>query len=123
MKTLLKKITLCISLITLMLISINAQNEVDALRFSEIDWQGSARFMGAGRAFGAVGAEFSALNLNPASIGLYKKNEITFTPMTVSVYKNISGYNHKCKDRREIIGRILFDVMRRWMYVLWSDNT
>ena len=93
MKTLLKKITLCICIFSLLQISINAQNEVDALRFSEIDWQGTARFMGAGKAFGAVGAEFSALNTNPAAIGLYKKFEVTFTPMTISVYKNSSGYN------------------------------
>jgi hypothetical protein len=73
--------------------SIYSQNEMDALRFSELDWQGSARFMGAGKAFGAVGAEFSAINTNPASIGLYKKSEITFTPLTVSVYKNNSEYN------------------------------
>ena len=93
MKTLLKKITLCISLIALIQISIHAQNEIDALRFSEIDWQGTARFMGAGKTFGAVGAEFSALNTNPASIGLYKKFDITFTPMTLSVFRNSSGYN------------------------------
>jgi len=49
--------------------------------------------MGAGKAFGAVGAEFSALNLNPAAIGLYKKSEVTFTPMTISIFKNNSGYN------------------------------
>jgi len=94
MKKTLKKITLCISLIALMQISINAQNEIDALRFSENDWQGTARFMGAGKAFGAVGAEFSALNTNPASIGLYKKFDITFTPMTLSVFRNTSGYNN-----------------------------
>jgi len=93
MKNLIKKFTLSISLITLIQMSINAQDQVDALRFSEIDWQGSARFMGAGRAFGAVGAEFSALSLNPASIGLYKKNEVTFTPITISGYKNTSNYN------------------------------
>jgi len=92
MKKILKKLALSISVFLLMQ-SIFAQNEVDALRFSETDWQGSARFMGAGRAFGAVGAEFSALNLNPASIGLYKKSDIIFTPMTVSVYKNSSEYN------------------------------
>jgi len=92
MKKSLKKIALCISFISLMLI-INAQNEVDALRFSEIDWQGTARFMGAGKAFGAVGAEFSALNTNPASIGLYKKFEVTFTPMVISIFKNSTGYN------------------------------
>jgi hypothetical protein len=93
MKKTLQKLALCISLFSLMQFSINAQNEIDALRFSELDWQGSARFMGAGKAFGAVGAEFSALNLNPAAIGLYKKSEVTFTPLTISVYKNSSDYN------------------------------
>ena len=93
MNKLLKKIVFCIGIIALMQMSMNAQNEVDALRFSEIDWQGSARFMGAGKAFGAVGAEFSALNTNPASIGLYKKSEITFTPLTISAYRAESEYN------------------------------
>jgi hypothetical protein len=93
MNNLLKKIALFLGCISLMQISIYAQNEIDALRFSEIDWQGSARFMGAGKAFGAVGGEFSALNINPAGIGLYKKSEITFTPMTLSIYKNNSTYN------------------------------
>jgi hypothetical protein len=93
MNNLLKKIAIFLCCISLMQISIHAQNEIDALRFSEIDWQGSARFMGAGKAFGAVGAEFSALNINPAAIGLYKKSEVTFTPMTLSIYKNNSDYN------------------------------
>ena len=93
MNTLSKKFTFLLCCILLVHISIHAQNEIDALRFSETDWQGSARFMGAGRAFGAVGAEFSALNVNPAAIGLYKKSEVTFTPLTISVYKNSSGYN------------------------------
>ncbi|MCL2290960.1 MAG: hypothetical protein FWC34_09720 [Bacteroidetes bacterium] len=93
MKKTLKKFALCIGLISLMQINVGAQNEIDALRFSELDWQGTARFMGAGRAFGAVGAEFSALNTNPASIGLYKRNEVTFTPMTLSIFKNASDYN------------------------------
>lgn len=70
-----------------------AQNDMDAFRFSQSDWGGTARFMGAGGAFGAVGAEFSALNTNPASIGLYKKMEITFTPLVVSIFNTTSNYN------------------------------
>ena len=92
MNTQLKPFLIIISILSLML-TISAQNEIDALRFSETDWQGTARFMGAGRAFGAVGAEFSALSTNPASIGVYKRSDVTFTPMTISVYKNTSGYN------------------------------
>jgi len=93
MNSFIKKIALCISLMALMQTNVSAQNEIDALRFSELDWQGTARFMGAGRAFGAVGAEFSALNTNPASIGLYKRSDVTFTPMTLSILKNSSDYN------------------------------
>ena len=34
------------------------QNDIDAFRFSQTDWSGTARFMGTGGAFGAVGGEF-----------------------------------------------------------------
>ncbi len=70
-----------------------AQNDIDAFRFSQSDYEGTARFMGAGGAFSAVGAEFSALNVNPAAIGLYKKSEITFTPLVISIYNDNALYN------------------------------
>jgi hypothetical protein len=70
-----------------------AQNDIDAFRFSQSDYEGTARFMGAGSAFSAVGAEFSALNVNPAAIGVYKKSEITFTPLVISIYNNNALYN------------------------------
>ena len=57
-----------------------AQNEVDALRFSRIQFGGTARSLGLGGAFGAVGADFSALSTNPAGMGLYKRSEVSFTP-------------------------------------------
>ncbi len=81
-------LTLCASLLTM------AQDDIDALRFSQADYEGTARFMGAGGAFSAVGAEFSALNINPAAIGVFKKNEITFTPLVISIYNNTSNYNN-----------------------------
>lgn len=70
-----------------------AQNDIDAFRFSQSDYEGTARFMGAGGAFSAVGAEFSALNVNPAAIGLYKKSEITFTPLVISIFNDNALYN------------------------------
>lgn len=70
-----------------------AQNEVDALRFSRTEWNGTARFIGAGGAFGAVGADFSALSTNPASIGLFKKTEISLTPLNLSLLRSESMYN------------------------------
>jgi len=58
-----------------------AQNENDALRYSLINYGGTARFMGMSGAYGAVGADFSTLSQNPAGIGLYHKSEFSITPM------------------------------------------
>ena len=56
-----------------------AQNEIDALRFSRHQTIGSARYMAMGGAFGALGADPSVLSQNPAGIALYRRNEFAFT--------------------------------------------
>jgi hypothetical protein len=68
------------------------QNEQDALRYSRIGFGGTARYSSMAGAFGAVGADLSVLSTNPAGLGLYHKNELTFTP---SFYNNSisSEYN------------------------------
>ncbi len=57
-----------------------AQNEDDALRYSYYTPIGSARFSAMGGAMGALGADFGALSTNPASIGFYRRTEISLTP-------------------------------------------
>ena len=61
-----------------------AQNEVDALRFTRYQYGGTARSMGMGGAYGAVGADFSSLSSNPAGMALYKRSEVSFTPTFLS---------------------------------------
>lgn len=56
-----------------------AQCAIDAYRFSQPDLRGTARFMGMGGAFGALGGDLSTLSQNPAGIGVYRSNEIGFT--------------------------------------------
>ncbi|MDP4290255.1 MAG: hypothetical protein Q8908_04165 [Bacteroidota bacterium] len=75
-----KKLLLSLIIIIASTIEVVAQNEVDALRFSRIQYGGSARYWGLGGAFGAVGADFSSVSTNPAGMGLYKRSEISFTP-------------------------------------------
>lgn len=58
----------------------NAQNETDALRFSQVFPSGTARAMGMSGAFGAFGGDFSTLSINPAGIGVYRSTEFTVTP-------------------------------------------
>lgn len=74
-----KRIFLSAAICSLVLISYS-QNEVDALRYSFLYTGGPARSTAMGGSFGALGADFSSLSVNPAGVGLYRKNEFTFTP-------------------------------------------
>jgi hypothetical protein len=70
-----------------------AQGDYEAFTFSQTDYLGTARFMGAGGAFGATGGDFSALSTNPAAIGLFKRNEVTITPMMLNFNYTDTRYN------------------------------
>lgn len=54
-----------------------SQDEVDALRYSQEGLSGSARFVAMGGAFGALGANASSANHNPAGIVTYTTNEFS----------------------------------------------
>lgn len=58
----------------------SAQNEFDALRFSNHEFYGEARFNAMGGSFGALGANMSALSINPGGLGVYKSSDLSFTP-------------------------------------------
>lgn len=65
-----------------------AQNESDALRFSQNYPGGTARSLSMGSAFGALGGDASSLSINPAGIGVYRKSEFTFTMGVNSLTSN-----------------------------------
>ena len=56
-----------------------AQNEVDALRLATQRPGGTARSIGMGNAFGALGADPVALSINPAGFGLYRASTLSLT--------------------------------------------
>lgn len=60
--------------------TINAQNEIDALRYSQHNIFSTAKFCGIGGSFGSLGGDFGSLSLNPAGLALYQNSELTFTP-------------------------------------------
>jgi len=57
-----------------------AQNETDALRYSRLQFGGSARTLGIGGANVALGADLGNLSSNPAGLGMFRKSELSFTP-------------------------------------------
>jgi hypothetical protein len=57
-----------------------AQNQVDALRYSQSFYGGTAKSIAMGNSISAVGADMTDLTVNPAGIGVFKNSQMTFTP-------------------------------------------
>ncbi len=70
---------------------LKGQSALDAFRYSGTAIYSTARSMGAGGAFSAVGADFSAASLNPAGLAVYRRNDLMFTP-SLRISNNEAGY-------------------------------
>jgi len=57
----------------------NAQNETDLYRYSHTGFQGTARFEAMAGAFGALGADLSSSQVNPAGFGRYSNSTAGFS--------------------------------------------
>lgn len=86
------------SIISLALIlsclSIFSQTEFDALKVSQTEISGSARYSGLAGAFGALGGDASSLKDNPAGLGIFRKSEFT-TTLDVLMQSSKSVWNDK----------------------------
>jgi len=51
--------------------SVRAQGQLEALRYSQYDVAGTARYSAMGGAFGALGGDMSSMSVNPAGIGVF----------------------------------------------------
>ncbi len=92
-----------IAVIVSMLIGINyssAQNEFDALRYSNVEFFGDARFNAMGGSFGALGANMSSISVNPGGIGVYKSSDISFTPAFFYNYSESKADGNTVSDGR-----------------------
>jgi hypothetical protein len=75
-----KRISFTISAAIALYSGLFAQNVDDALRYSQVFYGGTARFMSMGGAFTALGGDISSLSQNPAGIGVFRTSEISVTP-------------------------------------------
>ena len=76
----------------------SAQNSTDVLRYSQDNLQGSARFQGMAGAFGAVGGDLSAMNINPASSAVFSNGLFTVTGTMFNSDNNNSFRNTDTQD-------------------------
>jgi len=73
-----KRLKIATGFIALSLIVV-AQTEFDALKFIQPDINGTARYSAMAGAFGALGADPSAIKDNPAGLGIYRSSEFSGT--------------------------------------------
>ncbi len=92
-----------LSVLSLMAGSLYAQNEYDALRFSQGYVQGSARSAAMGGAFGALGGDASVLAINPAGIGVFSDPDLSFTLDFMQNEVNTSPSSVNSKDTRNAL--------------------
>lgn len=95
-----KRITIIIVALLSMSAGILAQNIDDALRYSQLFYGGTARFMSMGGAFTALGGDLSAISLNPAGTGIFRSSEFSITPQlfynnSSSLWNNSKSANFK----------------------------
>ncbi|MFY9309984.1 MAG: hypothetical protein WAQ28_13125 [Bacteroidia bacterium] len=80
--------------------SIAAQNDIDAIRYSQITFGGTARFASMAGSMGALGGDISTLSFNPAGIAVFRKTELSITPSifsqsTTSTYNGMESGDRK----------------------------
>jgi hypothetical protein len=76
--------------------TINAQDVTDAVRYTQDEIQGTARYRALSGAFGALGGDMSAVSINPAGSAIFNNSHIS-TSLTNNNTKNdvqyFNGYN------------------------------
>ena len=98
-----KKITYLLAFMLTLSITLFAQGEVDALRFSREDLYGTARAMSMGGAFGALGGDLTGVSVNPAGIAVYRSSEVVGTLNLSREGSSVGDYDANKQDLMLII--------------------
>ena len=72
---------------------LNAQDITDAVRYSQDEIQGSARFRAMGGAFGALGGDMSAININPAGSAIFSNSHVSISLGNFNTDNDVSYFN------------------------------
>lgn len=79
---------------------LQAQDINDALRYSQTNVNGTARFRAMGGAFTALGGDLSAISINPASSAVFNNGQAGFTLSNYNI-KNNSDYFGTTSSKKE----------------------
>ena len=77
---------------------LRAQEIRDALRYAQDNINGTARFRAMSGAFGALGGDLSAINVNPAGSAVFANNQVGFTLSNNAIKNNSDYFGEKTKQ-------------------------
>lgn len=80
--------------------TMQAQDITDAVRYSQDNLNGTSRFRAMSGAFGALGGDFSAINVNPAGSAVFTTSQVGITISSLNK-KNKSEYFGTLTDQKE----------------------
>lgn len=108
-----------------------AQEVKDALLYSIDDLHGTARFRAMSGAFGALGGDFSAISLNPASSSVYNNNQVGISLSNYGTKNKANYYGTKTSENENSLelnqagGVFLFhndDPSANWTKIAFAVN-
>ncbi len=90
------------------IVSTEAQNEMHALRYSQYNPFGTARFAAQGGSNIALGSDLSSLVTNPAGLAFYRSSEFSFSPSfyRVNTLSDFQGQNASDDQTKFNLGSI-----------------
>ena len=77
---------------------LQAQEIRDALRYAQDNITGTARFRAMSGAFGALGGDLSAINVNPAGSAIFSNNQVGLSLSNNSISNNSNYFGEKTKQ-------------------------
>ncbi|WP_418263465.1 OmpP1/FadL family transporter [Flavobacterium faecale] len=80
-----------------------AQESVDAIRYSQDNLTGTARYRAMSGAFGALGGDLSSLNSNPAGSAVFSNNQMGFTLSNFDTKNESNYYNTNYIEKNDKI--------------------
>jgi hypothetical protein len=80
--------------------TMQSQDVSDAIRYSQDNLSGTARFRAMGGAFGSLGGDLSAINVNPASSAVFINNQIGGSLTSFNTKNDSDYFGKKTSDKR-----------------------
>ena len=80
------------------IVNLDAQNAMQALRYSQYAPFGTARYAAQAGAIGALGADLTSMVTNPAGLGFYRSSEFSISPSFYWVNTSSDFYGYGATD-------------------------